>query len=96
MTRNSHEGWLRYCETHRLLLDGSGIPASLYRSETLLRELLYSGATSTRIAATSLQSMSSEQWVSFERFVDHFFNDFESFHSCEIFPAYRCEKQRRA
>jgi hypothetical protein len=95
MLRNAHETWLRYCDLHRPLLHGSGIPVLIYQSERLFRELLYSGTTATRTAEAALQAMSIEQWASFERFVVHFFNDFESYGSLELFPAYRSEKQRR-
>ena len=92
---NQHDKWLRFCEMHRQMLAGTGLPEAIIQGEGRFRDLLRDGAAAGRGVEVSLTDLSPEQWLALEQFAAVFFHEWESYAPLELFPAFRREAERR-
>jgi hypothetical protein len=65
---NQHDKWLRFCDMHRQILAGTGLPEAIIQGEGRFRDLLRDGAAAGRGVEVSLTDLSPEQWVALEQF----------------------------
>ena len=95
MGRNRHDTWKLFCEMHRELLAGTGLPTTVTHSEHRLRELLEVGQVVVSQARLSLEELTPNGWLALYQFAVVFFREFESYAPEDLFPAFRCEAERR-
>ena len=95
MGANRHDCWLRFCGMHEQSLAATGIPTAITHGEHRFRDLLRDGAAAGCRVLASLTDLSEPQWSAFEKFVEVFFTEFESYAPLELFPAFRLEAERR-
>lgn len=95
MRRNQHDTWRLFCEEHRETLSRTELPMSVTHSEHRFRDLLERGHVVASDAQASLGNLSPTAWIALYQFATVFFRGFESYAPEDLFPAFRCEVQRR-
>src|SRR5262245_58699275 len=95
MRRNRHDTWKLFCEKHRELLDGTGLPVSVTHSESRFRELLEAGQVVVSQARFSLGQLTPSGWPHLHQFAAVFLREFESYAPEDLFPAFRDEVTKR-
>jgi hypothetical protein len=95
MRLNRHDAWMQFSEKYRDLLAGTGLPATVIRSEQLFRELLEMGHVTVSGTQFSLEELITTSWSALYQFAAVFFREFESYAPEDLFPAFRCEALRR-
>jgi hypothetical protein len=79
-----------YCEAHRGDLQASGLPAELFRRESVLEEFLEYGRFCDALGEeTTFAEMTDQSFLALEQFVNGFF-DFQ-----DGYPAWQNERFRR-
>jgi hypothetical protein len=87
--------WLQFCDKCADSLIATGLPKAITHGEHRFRDLLRGGEVVSHGASASFADLSQTRWTALERFVEMFFNEFESYAPLELFPAFRREADRR-
>lgn len=95
MLRNRHDTWKLFCEEHRELLARTRLPQSVTHSEPRFRDWLAEGEGVVSGAQISMTELAPAAWAALYQFSKVFFREFESYAPEDLFPAFRCEAQRR-
>ena|SRR5437764_13087319 len=95
MLRNRHDTWKLFCEQHRELLPGTGLPPSLTDSETRFQDLLDLGEVVVSGNRFTIVELTPSAWSALYRFAALFFREFESYAPEDRFLGFRREVERR-
>jgi hypothetical protein len=90
------EYWSRFCGRRRAIIDRLDSIALVFSSPERFEELLQRGSTRSKDVAVELMALSDEEWSTFNEFVGHFRDDWQSHFVEMLYPAYFREVERRA
>ena len=80
-----------FCEGHRELLAGAGLPAAVTHSEGRFRDLLEAGQVAVAGEQFALGLLTPAGWSALYRFAAVFFREFGSCAPGDLFAAFRRE-----
>jgi hypothetical protein len=90
---NQHDKWLRFCDMHRQMLAGTGLPEAIIQGEGRFRDLLRDGVAAGRGVEVSLTDLSPEQLAGARTVCSSVFPRVGIVRP--LFPAFRREAERR-
>jgi hypothetical protein len=93
--KTRREYWERFCQSHASLIEKLPSLSLAFSSPERFDDLLQRGETASKDATATLSEIPASDWPTFQEFMRHYQNDWETYFVETLFIAYFKEVAKR-